>query len=292
MADGVGEHLPKARLRELLRLLARALRKGLLVHLALGERLESLGQMARALDLARALLVAHVLHRGVHGVARLGLLHHRRELELADEVVKLFGSEEHRVERARVDKLVVVQPVQPAQVVPRARVLIRQHLVGLAQLLELFVGLRVVEILVGVHLARLGQVRALDLRARRVGLHAEHIVEARVLHTAAAAAALAALAALAAAARAAAAARRAARGAKGLAARSELLDPLGVRLLHRLQILRQAVGDPLPALLVPLLAPGRAAHRKRRLHGAARDLRGAGDAASDGHGGGGADAFH
>ena len=89
---------------------------------------QPLGQMARALDLARALLVAQVLHRRVHRVARLGLLHHRRQLQLADEVVELFGAEEHGVQRARVDELVVVQPVEPAQVVARARVLIGQHL--------------------------------------------------------------------------------------------------------------------------------------------------------------------
>ena len=110
------------------------------------------GEEARRV--ARHLLVRHVLERRVHAVSALRLLQHGGKLQLADELVELFRAEEHRIHRRRVHELLVVQAVHPLQVVPRARVLIREDLVSLSQLLEFLVGVRVVDILIRVHLPR------------------------------------------------------------------------------------------------------------------------------------------
>ena len=268
----MSEDFAEARLGKLLRLLLGARHEGRLLHRPLRILPQPLGEMMRTLDFARPLLVGHMFEGRVDAVAGLGLLDHRGELELADQVVELLGAEEHRVQRRRVEQLLrAVQSVHPLEIVSRARVLVGENLIGFAELLEARVGLRVVRVLVGMHLAGEHQVRSLDLRGRRVRLHAEHLVEARVRH--------------------AGITLVAGRRLEGLTPRGELLGPLGVGLVHRLDLRRQAVVHPLPALLVPLLALGRAVHRKRRLHSAASDLSRSAHTAGNGHDGGGADAL-
>ena len=89
-SDRVREQLAEGRLSELLGLRPRLRLKRLERHRAVDVGLQAGGELGGGGDLSLALLVPHVLERDVRGVhAPFGLLQHRRDLQLADEVFEL-----------------------------------------------------------------------------------------------------------------------------------------------------------------------------------------------------------
>ena len=250
-ADRMREKLSEGRGRKLLRLFAHLRLEVDEALLAVDIRLQLGGELGGARDLALALLVAQVLERHVRRIStRLGLLQHRRNLQLADEVFELFRAEQHRVHRRRVHQLRVFETVEALGVVLGARVLIRKHLVRLAQLLELEVRVGIVGVLIGVQPARGRAVGRFDLGSGRLGSDAEQLVEGPVFDRAAVALPLLAL----------------------LALLRKLGVPLRLGGCHLNLLGGQAVVLPRALLLVPGLALHGRGRRKGRLRDAAHDL--------------------
>mmetsp|Transcript_19040 Transcript_19040/g.64820 ORF Transcript_19040/g.64820 Transcript_19040/m.64820 type:complete len:419 (-) Transcript_19040:160-1416(-) len=115
----------------------------------------------------------------LEGGARDG---HSRKRELPDEELELVVAEQRGEERAAVHERVVLHAPGAVLVVLRTQLVVAQHLVRLADGLELVVGIGVGLVLVRVELAREEVVRLLYLGRGRARGHAQEVVVRRVSH--------------------------------------------------------------------------------------------------------------
>mmetsp|Transcript_43378 Transcript_43378/g.135895 ORF Transcript_43378/g.135895 Transcript_43378/m.135895 type:complete len:733 (-) Transcript_43378:388-2586(-) len=217
-------------------------------HVAVHVHPEHLHGLVGAAQLPLELLELLLLRP--HGL----LLHHRGDLELAHERLEGLRAEDHGEEGLAVHEVhVLVEAVLAGGVVLLPQLVVAEHLVGVAHLLELLVRVGVVRVLVRVQLERELVVRLLDGALGRVGLHAEHVVVLAGMH-------LLVLAALALALR-----EAHLRARRGALLREDLVDVHG---LDGLGLLLQVVAHVGARAVVPLLARAARRHRRRRVHGA------------------------
>ena len=192
-------------------------------------------------ELLRAELLLDLLEvtRLVHLEDRARAL---EQQELAHRRLQRLAPEEDLVELRRVDQRVVLRGLRAARIVRRPQAIVREDLVGLADVLEALGGVGIVDVLVRVQPQRRLAVGLLDLGRGGVRRHAEQVVHLRLLH-------------------------RPARPAAGRLAGDELLE-----VLDRFQLDLRHGRQPLARVHVPLLALDQRADRLRRVGQAAADL--------------------
>mmetsp|Transcript_104121 Transcript_104121/g.271890 ORF Transcript_104121/g.271890 Transcript_104121/m.271890 type:complete len:330 (+) Transcript_104121:784-1773(+) len=205
-----------------------------------------------------------VPRRQVDPIGLAGVLPHRlrelvrlhRQLQLPQPGIEALRAEEQAEEDRGVDAVgALLHALLPLAVVLPPQLRVREHLVGVCQLLELGICLGVAWALVWMTLARFSVVGLLQLRGRGPRGHVQQVVVLRLLHLGAG---------------------RAPAGARGARL---VVGPLVGRLL--LQGAEVDV-DPLAELLVPDAVLPPAPHRIRGVHDAAGDLGHAGSRAAHG----------